>query len=199
MASAYMDVVESWACPDNCCSVFSGTPQLIALMPKPCRSPFGVACGPAIFAAFHDSTNDIPALCPAPVPQPHRLASIPALVCRADVMNKVQHVEKRRRNRDWTIYSRLSLLCTFDYDGAVLSGRYDRPSVPGPLKSGIRYRRAWHRTFAPHALRRRQPPSGRHPVRPASGTCDVRVGREESSCLPISAAFASRDCPNRLL
>ena len=52
MASAYMDVVESWACPNNCCSVFSGTPQLIALMPKPCRSPLGVACGPAIFAAF---------------------------------------------------------------------------------------------------------------------------------------------------
>jgi hypothetical protein len=32
--------------------VFNGTPQLIALMPKPCRSPFGVAYGPVIFAAF---------------------------------------------------------------------------------------------------------------------------------------------------
>ncbi len=68
---------------------------------------------------LHDGADDVPALCPTPAPQPHRLAPIPALVCRADVMNKIQHVEKRRRNRDWRYIPVCRFLALFDYDGAV--------------------------------------------------------------------------------
>src|SRR5687767_12249788 len=46
MASAYISVVESCAWPNNCGSVFKGTPQVIALMSNPCRSLLGVAWWP---------------------------------------------------------------------------------------------------------------------------------------------------------
>jgi hypothetical protein len=41
VASAYMEVVESCACPNNCCSVFSGTPDVIALIDEPMPQSLG--------------------------------------------------------------------------------------------------------------------------------------------------------------
>ena len=52
IASPQIEVVESCACPNNCCSVLRGTPQVTALIPKPWRNPLVAACGPTAFASF---------------------------------------------------------------------------------------------------------------------------------------------------
>lgn len=44
-ASTWIAVVLSWAWPSHFCSMCSGMPLTAALIPNPCRSPFGLRCG----------------------------------------------------------------------------------------------------------------------------------------------------------
>jgi hypothetical protein len=50
---------------------------------------FGRCMWPGDLCGLHDGTNDVPALCPAPVPKSGRATSVPALLCTANVMDKI--------------------------------------------------------------------------------------------------------------
>lgn len=62
--------------------------------------------GPEILAALYT----------APVPQPDRLSPISVLLCRADVMNHIEHVEEGRRDRHSPVDARLPLFRALDHE-----------------------------------------------------------------------------------